>query len=98
MRRLLDAQEREDFPAALACIDPDVDWVPRRAPIEGPTRATRGSESSGKTPGHLRDFQMHFELRAVDEQVLVHGGQSLCAAAVAGSRWTIRSRRYLRFS
>jgi hypothetical protein len=35
VRRMLDARDRGDLPAALACLDADVEFIPLRAATEG---------------------------------------------------------------
>jgi len=74
VRRLLDAQQRDDIPAALACLDPDLDWVPLRAAIEGAYTGHEGFEKFWEdTRVTFETFEPHFELRAVGEQVLAWG-------------------------
>jgi ketosteroid isomerase-like protein len=74
VRRLQDAVERDDLPAALACLDPDIDWVPHRAPTEGEFHGHEGFE---KFVADTRDtfdaFEPHLQLRSLGERVLAWG-------------------------
>jgi ketosteroid isomerase-like protein len=74
VRRLLDARERDDLPAALACLDPDLEWIPARAPTEGVFRGHAGFEEFlADTDENFESFVPHFELRPVGERVVAWG-------------------------
>ena len=74
VRRLLDAQERDDVLAAIDCIHPDVDWLPLRAATEGAYHGHEGFEKFvADTNTTFEIFEPHFELRDLGEQVLAWG-------------------------
>jgi ketosteroid isomerase-like protein len=74
VRRLLEAQERDDLPAALECLDPDVDWIPLRAATEGSYRGLEGVEKFyADTRENFEVFEPHFELSALGDRVLAWG-------------------------
>jgi ketosteroid isomerase-like protein len=74
VRRLLDAWAREDLPGALACLDPEVDWVPLRAATEGVYHGHEGVERFvADTSETFETFDPHFELLDLGEQVLAWG-------------------------
>jgi ketosteroid isomerase-like protein len=74
VRRLLEAQERDDLPAALACVDPDVNWIPLRAATEGAYRGHEGFERFwADTAESFETFEPHFELRDLGDRVLAWG-------------------------
>ncbi len=79
--RLLDANAREDVPAALACLHPEVEWVPLRAATEG---AYEGHDGFVKfvadTRATFETFEPHFELRDLGGQVLAWGTISVRAS------------------
>jgi limonene-1,2-epoxide hydrolase len=65
----------QDLPAALECLDPDVDWIPLRASTEGTYRGhagyTRFVEESLEA---FESFEPRFELRELsDGRVLAWG-------------------------
>ncbi len=81
VRRLLDAVEREDLPAALACLDSELEWIPRRAPIEGTYHGHDGFERYvAETNEHWEKFELHMELRDVGGRVLAWGTISVRGA------------------
>jgi ketosteroid isomerase-like protein len=72
--RLLEARKRDDLPAALACLDPDLEWIPLRAATEGAYRGHQGFEKFiADTDENFETFEPHFELREVGERVLAWG-------------------------
>ena len=74
VRRLLDAVDRDDYPAVLACIDAEVEWVPLRAATEGSYRGHDGFESWwADTNDTFETFEPHFELRDLGDRVLAWG-------------------------
>jgi ketosteroid isomerase-like protein len=74
VRRLIDAARREDGPAALACLDPDVEWIPLRAATEGAPRGHDGFERFVvDTNENFETFEPNVELRDLGEQVLAWG-------------------------
>jgi ketosteroid isomerase-like protein len=74
VRRLLDAVERNDLPAALACLDPALEWVPLRAATEGTYHGHEGYERFvADTNDNFEIFEPHFELRELGDGVLAWG-------------------------
>jgi ketosteroid isomerase-like protein len=74
VRRLLDAVERDDRPAALACLDPALEWVPLRAATEGAYRGHAGFEKFwADTDENFETFEPQFELRDLGDRVLAWG-------------------------
>jgi ketosteroid isomerase-like protein len=74
VRQLVDAAGRDDLSAALACLDPDLEWVPLRAATEGAYRGHDGYEKFvADTNESFETFEPHFELRDLGEQVLAWG-------------------------
>jgi ketosteroid isomerase-like protein len=74
VRRLLDAGEREDIPAAIDCLDPDLEWIPLRAATEGAYHGHEGYEKFvADTSENFEVFEPRLELRDVGEQVLAWG-------------------------
>jgi ketosteroid isomerase-like protein len=83
VRRLLDAGERADIPAALACLDPDLEWIPLRAATEGAYHGHDGYEKFGAdTRENFEVFEPHFELRELGERVLAWGTITMRARIV----------------
>jgi ketosteroid isomerase-like protein len=82
-RRLIDAYDRGDVPAFLELLDPDVEWIPIMAVLEG--RVYRGPEGVrqwlGDLAGDWEYFQpVYEEYRDLGDRVLVLG------------RWRARGR------
>jgi ketosteroid isomerase-like protein len=74
VRRLLDARDRGDIPAALACFDPEVEFIPLRAATEGIYRGHAGIEQFvTDTAENFEGFQPHYELVDLGDRVLAHG-------------------------
>jgi ketosteroid isomerase-like protein len=74
VRQLLDARDRGDLPAALACLDPDVEFIPLRAATEGAYRGHQGVEGFyADTLENFESFEPHYELRDLGERVLAWG-------------------------
>lgn len=74
VRQHLDAVEREDFPAALSCLDTDLEWIPHRAATEGAYHGHEGWEQFvADTRESFDIFEPRFELRDLGEQVLAWG-------------------------
>jgi ketosteroid isomerase-like protein len=73
VRRLLGATE--DVSAALACLDPDVEWIPLRAATEGTYRGHAGYERFVEDSlASFESFEPRFELRELpDGRVLAWG-------------------------
>ena len=64
MGRLMDSPE--DLPAALAWIDPEVEWIPQRAATEGAYRGHAGLQRFVEdTRENFEEFEPHFEYREV---------------------------------
>src|SRR5690349_17097991 len=73
-RQLLDAVARDDIPAALACLAPDLEWIPLRAATEGAFHGHGGFEKFvADTNENFETFEPHFELRDLGERVLAWG-------------------------
>ncbi len=74
VRRLLDATQRDDLPATLACFDLDVEFIPLRAATEGPYRGHAGIERfRADTEENFETFEPHFELNDLGDRVLASG-------------------------
>ena len=74
VRRLLDAVERDDRPAALACLDPELEWIPLRAATEGAYHGHAGFERFvADTNENFEHFEPRFELRDLGGWVLAWG-------------------------
>jgi ketosteroid isomerase-like protein len=73
VRRLLSATE--DIPAALECLDPEVEWIPLRAATEGTYRGHAGYERFVEDSlASFESFDPRFELRELpDGRVLAWG-------------------------
>jgi ketosteroid isomerase-like protein len=73
-RRLIDAVNRDDLPRALACLDPDVEWIAQLAAVEG---AYHGHEGFETFMADIREawerFQLHVELHDLGDRVRVAG-------------------------
>jgi ketosteroid isomerase-like protein len=63
VQRLLAAAERDDVPAALACLNPELDWVPLRAATEGAYHGHEGFEQ------FVADTNETFEPRSLTRQL-----------------------------
>jgi ketosteroid isomerase-like protein len=46
VRRLIEAVDRKDGEAVLACMDPEIEFIPRRAAVDGPYHGHEGSRST----------------------------------------------------
>jgi ketosteroid isomerase-like protein len=82
-RRLIDAYTRGDIPAFLELLDPDVEWIPIMATLEG--RVYRGREDVRRWLEELaRDWEYfepcYEEYRDLGDRVLILG------------RWRARGR------
>jgi ketosteroid isomerase-like protein len=74
VRRHLDAVGREDYPAALACLDSDLEWIPHRAATEGAYHGHEGWEQFvADTWENFDVFEPRFDLRDLGGQVLAWG-------------------------
>jgi ketosteroid isomerase-like protein len=74
VRRLLDAMEAEDFPTALSCLDPDLEFIPLRAATEGAYRGHEGFEKFYEdTVESFEIFEPRYELGDLGNQVLAWG-------------------------
>jgi ketosteroid isomerase-like protein len=76
VRRLFDAFNRRDIPAFLGTLDPDVEWIPIMAALEG--RAYRGHEGVRRWIEDLANDWEYFEprleeFRDLDNRVLIFG-------------------------
>jgi ketosteroid isomerase-like protein len=76
VRRVFDAFNRRDIPAFLEFLDPDVEWVPVLAVLEG--RVYRGHEDIRRWIKDLDTdwefFEVYYEeLRDLGDRVLVSG-------------------------
>src|SRR5215208_5285282 len=91
VRRFLDAQRRDDVPAALACLDPNVEFIALRAKTEGVYRGHAGIENfRADTLDSFEKFEPHFALRDLGQRVLAWA-RSMCKADAAGLRSTSRA-------
>lgn len=74
VRGLMDAWDRDDLPAALACIDPAVEFIPLRAGTEGVYRGHEGVERFwADNRGTFETFEPNYQLRDVVGRVLAWG-------------------------
>ena len=74
VRRLIDAGQRDDIPAALDCLDPDLEWIPLRAATEGAYQGHRGYEKFvADTRESFEIFEPRFEFRDLGDRVLAWG-------------------------
>jgi ketosteroid isomerase-like protein len=74
VRRLFDARERDDLPAALACLDPDVEFIPLRAGTEGAYRGREGFEKFlADTSENFEIFVPRYTFQEVADRVLAWG-------------------------
>jgi ketosteroid isomerase-like protein len=74
VRRLMDAGDHDDLQAALACIDPDVEFIPLRAGTEGVYRGHEGVERFwADNRETFETFEPNYELRDVGGRVLAWG-------------------------
>ena len=74
VQRFLDAQRRDDVPAALACLDPNVEFIALRAKTEGVYRGHAGIENfRADTLDSFEKFEPHFALRDLGQRVLAWG-------------------------
>ena len=83
VRQLLEAVERDhdDLPAALACLDADVEWVPLRAATEGAYHGHEGyARFVADTNENFETFEPHFELCDLGDRVLAWGTISVRGA------------------
>ncbi len=75
LRRLLDAEDREDGPAALACLHPELEFIPMRARTEGSYRGIEGYERfRADTFEHYESFEPRFEFEELDGQRVLAWG------------------------
>jgi ketosteroid isomerase-like protein len=73
-RQLLDAVARDDIPAALASLAPDLEGIPLRAATDGAFHGHDGFEKFvADTNENFETFEPHFELRDLGERVLAWG-------------------------
>jgi ketosteroid isomerase-like protein len=81
VHQLLEAVERDDLPAALACLDPALEWIPLRAATEGAYHGHEGYERFvADTNENFETFEPQFELRDLGDQVLAWGAISVRGA------------------
>jgi ketosteroid isomerase-like protein len=74
VRRMLGARDRDDLPAVLACVAPDVEFIPLRAATEGIYRGHAGVEQfAADTAENFEKFQPIYELADLGDQVLAYG-------------------------
>ena len=91
VRRLLDAVEQDDLPAAVACLDPGLEWIPRRAPIEG---AFHGHDGFKRFWAETREswdiFELRFEeLRPLDDGRVLAWGTIRVRGAGSGAEMDV---------
>jgi ketosteroid isomerase-like protein len=105
VRRLLDAGDREDISAALACLDPDLEWIPLRAATEGSYYGRDGYERFvADTREIFEVFEPRLELRDLGDQVLAWGtittrgaGSGVELEVPAGGIFDFRGGRIVRW-
>ena len=105
VRQLIDAVGRGDALAALACLDPDLEWIPLRAATEGAYRGHDGYERFvAATNETFETFEPDFELSDLGEQVLAWGtirvrgrGSSIETDIPVGGIFDFRAGRILRW-
>jgi hypothetical protein len=74
VRRIVDAAHRDDLPAVLACIDPDVEFIPLRAGTEGVYRGHEGVERFwADNRESFETFEPNYQLHDVGGRVLAWG-------------------------
>jgi ketosteroid isomerase-like protein len=74
VRRLMDAADRDDLPAVLACIDRAVEFIPLRAGTEGVYRGHEGVETFwADNRETFERFKPNYQLRDVGGRVLAWG-------------------------
>jgi ketosteroid isomerase-like protein len=83
VRGLFPAFNRRDITALLGCLDPDVEWVPIMAVLEG--RVYRGHEGVKRWIEHLDEY---WELFEVDAEEFRDLGDRVLALG----RWRARGR------
>jgi ketosteroid isomerase-like protein len=105
VRRLIDALDRDDLSAALACLDPEVVWITQPSLIEG---TYQGHEGYERFVADTRDtwdtFELHIELRGLGEKVLAWGtisvrgrGSGVEMDVAVGGIFTLREGRVVRW-
>jgi uncharacterized protein len=75
LRRLFEAEARDDAAAALECLHPDLEFIPMRARTEGAYRGHDGYERfRADTFDHYESFEPRFELEELaGDRVLAWG-------------------------
>jgi ketosteroid isomerase-like protein len=74
VRTLMDAGRRDDLPAALACIHPEVEFIPLRAGTEGVYHGHAGVEKFwADNRETFERFEPNYELRDLGDRVLAWG-------------------------
>jgi ketosteroid isomerase-like protein len=105
VRALLDAWNRGDEAAMLACIDPAVVWIAARSNTEGPFEGHDGFRRfRSDTFENFELFEPRFELRPLDERVLAWGtirvrgaGSGIEMDVPGGGVFELRDGRVVRF-
>jgi ketosteroid isomerase-like protein len=74
VKSLLEAQARGDMPAMLACLDPEVEWIPARAATEGAYRGHDGARKfAADTNRSFEVFEPRLELQHAGGRILARG-------------------------
>ena len=90
VRGFLEAAEQDDLPSALACLDPDLEWIPRRAPIEGAYRGHAGYEQFVADTWEIWEtFELHFDLRPLDDGRVFAWGTIRARGAGSGAEMDV---------
>ena len=105
VRALLDAWNRDDETALLACFHPTVVWIAARSDTEGPFHGYEGIRRfRSDTFENFEVFEPRFELRDFDERVLAWGtirvrgiGSGIELDVPGGGVFELRDRRIVRF-
>ena len=74
VQRFLDAALRDDLEAALACLHPELEFIPQRVRIEGAYRGHEGFERfRADTWEHYDRFEPDYELQDLGDRVASWG-------------------------
>lgn len=105
VRALLDAWNRDDEPALLACLAPDAVWIAARSDTEGPFYGHEGIRRfRSDTFENFAMFEPRFELRDLDKRVLAWGtirvrgrGSGIEMDVPGGGVFELRNSKIVRF-
>jgi ketosteroid isomerase-like protein len=75
VRRFLEAAAADDLAACLACLHPELEWIPMRVGTEGAFRGHEGFERfRDDTWEHYDSFEARYELLDLDERGVLGWG------------------------